>query len=101
VGKDYQDLRWEVWLRDQGRCQIPDEHGVICGKFVHLHEMELDHIEGRGMGGGKRNDTAESTRCSCRDCNQRKGSKRDPLPIRMESDGAEGRDLRSSETGEV
>lgn len=51
--------RWEM----QGRA-------CTCGKGISLEQGELHHKEGRGMGGGRRNDLR--TVMLCQDCHRKK-----------------------------
>ena len=67
-GKAYSDLRYAVWLRDGGRCQM-------CCAYVRLNLpnggydvfscAHLAHIKSRGSGGA---DTMENTRILCPEC---------------------------------
>jgi hypothetical protein len=50
VGKvEFKRRREQAWDRDRGIC-------ILCGLFVALEEATAEHIETRGMGGGKRDD---------------------------------------------
>jgi hypothetical protein len=49
-----------VWKRDGGRCQLPLASGGICGS---THDLELDHIRPRALGGPS---TVENLRIACR-----------------------------------
>ena len=42
------DVRREVWVRDQGRCQFRLESGEICGS---THRLQFDHIHPFALGG--------------------------------------------------
>jgi 5-methylcytosine-specific restriction endonuclease McrA len=67
--------RREVWMRDQGICQIcHDPRPMTFG------ECTMDHLNPCGMGGGFRDDRAENLRCAHYLCNTAKGSKRE-LPV--------------------
>jgi 5-methylcytosine-specific restriction endonuclease McrA len=69
TGPDYQRLRERVWLLDRGRC-------VQCGRQTSLtlhgfdNDMNLHHKRGRGMGGGRRDDTETSTETLCAKCHR-------------------------------
>jgi hypothetical protein len=51
--------RWEMQSR-----------ACICGKGISLDQGELHHEDGRGLGGGKRNDLR--TVMLCQDCHRKK-----------------------------
>ncbi|MGB8929735.1 MAG: HNH endonuclease, partial [Anaeromyxobacteraceae bacterium] len=42
------DVRREVWLRDEGRCQFRLESGEICGS---THRLQFDHVHPFALGG--------------------------------------------------
>jgi hypothetical protein len=58
-------VRRAVWKRDGGKCQWPLESGGICGS---THQVELDHVRPRALGGPS---TIENTRCACKLCRER------------------------------
>lgn len=64
-------LRKELWEREPHKCGI-------C-KFIirSFDDMELDHIEPRGMGGSRRNDELSNLQMTHRWCNGEKGSRRE------------------------
>ena len=47
--EEYRRRREAVWDRDRGTC-------CLCGLPVPLEQCTLEHKNGRGMGGSKRND---------------------------------------------
>jgi hypothetical protein len=49
---EYKRLREFVWDRDRGIC-------CLCGEFVPLESATYEHLNGRGMGGSKRDDRPE------------------------------------------
>jgi hypothetical protein len=65
-GTSWQRRKLEVYERDEHRCQWPIGAG-ICGLFLPLMEAinNCDHIERRGLGGGKRDDRLENLRLLC------------------------------------
>jgi len=73
--REYTFRRSEMWLRQDGNC-------AICGEFMYGNEYAFDHQDGRGHGGGFRNDAildAEGNWLNaalCHSCNGKKGSKR-------------------------
>jgi hypothetical protein len=70
-GRDMEDLRRRVGIREGEICQGPG-----CEAWAQLYPPdghpagELHHSYGRGMGGGKRNDVAEECQWLCRDCHR-------------------------------
>jgi hypothetical protein len=52
---------------DRGIC-------CLCGQFVPLNQATVEHPNGRGMGGGKRDDSVEAIRVSHWLGNNAKGS---------------------------
>jgi 5-methylcytosine-specific restriction endonuclease McrA len=68
VGKaEYQRRREFVWDRDRGIC-------CLCGHFVALESATMEHLNGRGMGGSKRDDRPEACGIACWGGNNAKGS---------------------------
>lgn len=69
TGKDYTAFRERVWLRDQGKC-------VRCRRRVSLtlwgndSDLHVHHKHGRGMGGGRRDDTLEECESLCARCHR-------------------------------
>ncbi len=59
------EIRREVWVRDQGRCQWPMASGSICGSDF---QPELDHVVPFGKGGTT---TAANLRVLCGPHNDR------------------------------
>jgi hypothetical protein len=53
--RDYQTRITLMWLRDNGKC-------CICHRPVPLEEATFEHADGRGMGGGRRDDRIEYTK---------------------------------------
>lgn len=61
TGQDYTAHKMKVW-ESQGRMC------ASCGLYVSFSQAEFDHHAGRGMGGGKRNDTDERNTVKHRWC---------------------------------
>jgi 5-methylcytosine-specific restriction endonuclease McrA len=57
--------RYNIYARDKCTCQY-------CGRRLPRHELNLDHIIPRSLGGTS---TWENVVCSCHDCNRRKGGR--------------------------
>ena len=57
--------RYNIYARDKCICQY-------CGRKLPRHELNLDHIIPRSLGGTS---TWENVVCSCQGCNRRKGGK--------------------------
>ena len=51
--EEYRRRREAVWDRDRGIC-------CLCGRFVPLESCTLEHLNGRGMNGSKRDDRLEA-----------------------------------------
>ena len=64
---EYQRRRELRWDMDRGIC-------CLCGQFVPLNQATVEHPNGRGMGGGKRDDSVEAIRVSHWLGNNAKGS---------------------------
>ena len=58
------DVRKLIYSHADGRC-------ALCGNPIAFEEMTLDHIVPLAMGGA---DEVENLQCSCKACNQFKGS---------------------------
>lgn len=54
-----------VWGRDGRRC-------VRCGRSLLLRDAEIDHVNPRGLGGGKRDDRAANLQTLCHPCHRAK-----------------------------
>jgi 5-methylcytosine-specific restriction endonuclease McrA len=57
--------RYNIYARDKCTCQY-------CGRKLPRHELNLDHVVPRSLGGTS---TWENVVCSCHDCNRRKGGR--------------------------
>jgi 5-methylcytosine-specific restriction endonuclease McrA len=57
--------RYNIYARDKLTCQY-------CGHKLPRHELNLDHVVPRSLGGTS---TWENVVCSCHDCNRRKGGR--------------------------
>jgi len=66
---EYKRRREEMYERDRGMC-------CICHKFIRTKaEATFEHVNGRGMGGSKRDDRIEGNGVAHFKCNTEKGSK--------------------------
>ena len=72
------DVRREVWLRDEGRCQFRLESGEICGS---THRLQFDHIHPFALGG-------ESTVSNIRSCLCRPQPARGAANLRRRAHGS-------------
>lgn len=68
-----------MWTRQQALC-------AICGHYLRLDQATFEHQDGRGMGGGRRDDRTEISgepynAAAHGLCNASKGSKRTPYLI--------------------
>src|ERR1700683_2815048 len=50
---EYNRRREFCWDRDRGIC-------CLCGRFVPLEQATMEHLNGRGLGGSKRDDRPQS-----------------------------------------
>lgn len=64
---EYQRRREQRWDIDRGLC-------CLCGLFVPLDQATVEHPNGRGMGGSKRDDSIEAIRVAHWCGNNAKGS---------------------------
>lgn len=64
---EYQRRREAIWDRDRGAC-------CLCGLYVPLEECTLEHKNGRGMNGSKRDDRIEGNGVAHLWGNSQKGS---------------------------
>lgn len=69
TGAQYSALRERVWIRDRGKC-VRCERRVSLTQHGFSDDMHLHHKNGRGMGGGKRDDTEEATQSLCAACHR-------------------------------
>lgn len=65
--EEYRKLRELCWDRDRGIC-------CLCCRFVSLDQATLEHLNGRGLGGGKRDDRPSACAVACWAGNNAKGS---------------------------
>jgi hypothetical protein len=72
TGRDYTEFRSDMWMRQAGLCND-------CGRRTSLlADVDLDfsfhvhHKNGRGMGGGRRDDTFASCVGLCRVCHEKR-----------------------------
>ena len=71
---EYQNRIRLMWTRQKGRC-------CLCGEPIGLSQAVFEHQDGRGQGGGNRDDRIERNGkpyngAACWTCNSAKGSKR-------------------------
>lgn len=66
---EYVRRRYAAWEKQDFRC-------AICTRRIAFDSATSDHIEPRGMGGGRRDDRQENIQATCGKCNTDKGSKR-------------------------
>ena len=76
-GQDYSGLKLQRLAVDWYRCSLDPvmkDDGPItlgCNRLLTFYSADLHHIDGRGMGGSKRDDTIAKTRALCRSCHVR------------------------------
>ncbi len=57
---------WRRAIKEHFNCKC-----VYCGNSYDIHELTLDHVKPKSNGG---EDLTSNIVCSCRQCNQEKGS---------------------------
>jgi len=62
----------EVYRRDGGKCQDCSKSLLPMLGEYSLPRFEIDHIQSRGLGGGKRNDALVNLRLLCISCHREK-----------------------------
>lgn len=67
--REYRSRTDNMWLRQQGLCSI-------CNLPMRIEEATYEHSQGRGMGGGHRDDRIEHNTAAHGWCNVLKGSVR-------------------------
>ena len=76
-GDDYSLLKHQRLEVDRFNCSLDPvmtDDGLEplgCGLAISYWTCDLHHIDGRGMGGSKRDDTIAKTRALCRSCHVR------------------------------
>lgn len=74
TGRDYALFRVQIFWRATGRCEM-SRNGERCNRYAPLTGLNhgaVHHINGRGMGGGKRDDNPEVCKWACWECHDRK-----------------------------
>lgn len=77
--RGYRELRSPAARRGMLNQKIVAQNRLcgICGEpFETYQEIELDHIEPKGMGSARRDDSWENTQATHKFCNREKGSRR-------------------------
>ena len=69
--EDYSHFRWQLYQGQCGACSNCSRvthilHDPLCNDSFHVH-----HKNGRGMGGGKRDDTLEACTGLCGRCHRK------------------------------
>ena len=66
---EYKRRRDVMWNRDKGVC-------CLCLRFCRKEDATFEHLDGRGMGGSRRDDRIAQNGIAHFHCNSLKGSKR-------------------------
>ena len=77
--RGYRELRSPAEMRKLLSRKVVEQDGkcAICHQtFAHYNEIAPDHIEPKGMGGARRDDSSENIQAVHRRCNLEKGSRR-------------------------
>ena len=72
TGKDYTAFRYELYMAQERRCA---DCGALTGLLLDpylAYSFHVHHINGRGMGGGKRSDTFLACKGLCGRCHRGK-----------------------------
>jgi 5-methylcytosine-specific restriction endonuclease McrA len=77
VCRGTEEGRAEYYRRKRVAWEDQLHHCAACGIRLGLSLAVADHIQPRGMGGGKRDDRQENIQALCWQCNSLKGSRRD------------------------
>jgi len=80
VARGYRERRSKSAMNRLLNQKIREQHGLcgICKKeFDEISQVVADHIEPRGFGGGRRDDSSLNIQAAHSICNHLKGSRRD------------------------
>ena len=69
-GKDYTLFRRELWARSLGICTRCFRNTSLSADLEDDGSFHVHHINGRGMGGSKRDDTFEACKGRCGACHR-------------------------------
>jgi hypothetical protein len=71
-GKDYTIFRWQLWERQTvGMCARCHKGTSLSADPEDYNSFHVHHVNGRGMGGGKRDDTFEACVGLCGACHRK------------------------------
>ena len=71
TGKDYTEFRYELWMVQEHVCI---NCNAVTSLTVHLmanNSFHVHHINGRGMGGSRRDDTFRACDGLCGSCHRK------------------------------
>lgn len=71
TGKHYSQFRAQVFLSQNAECGHCGTGVALSSPPEWASSFHLHHKNGRGMGGGKRNDIPSEVEGLCRDCHQK------------------------------
>jgi len=71
TGADYTRFRYALYQRANGRCEMVRD-GERCNRFAGLRDGAAHHVNGRGMGGAKRDDNPSVCVWACPACHDKK-----------------------------
>ena len=84
TGKHYTAFRYELWMAQNRKC-------IECGRVTdiqaELHRddsFHTDHLNGRGLGGSKRDDTFKSCVGKCGRCHRIKHGQQQVVPSQLQ-----------------
>lgn len=69
-GRDYTRFRSELFQRQSGMCSNCPRKCCLTANHFMPHSFHVHHKHGRGMGGGKRDDTLEAVTGLCGNCHR-------------------------------
>lgn len=70
-GREYSEFRKTLWQDQRGRCAYCNRPCLLGVPFSYNNAFNVHHKNGRGLGGGKRDDTPESCVGICNACHKR------------------------------
>lgn len=70
TGKAYTDFRYELWVKQEGQCVTCERQTFLASQLDWDNSFHVDHINGRGMGGSKRDDTFKACQGLCGHCHR-------------------------------
>lgn len=70
-GKDYTEFRRQVYYAQGAQCKSCSRYTFFLASMEDDYSFHVHHTNGRGMGGGKRDDTLEAVIGLCGACHRK------------------------------